>query len=203
MATEYGIGVATEARLLRRSCDALIGICGGVIADGVLNDVEIAFLRTWLAENPALCQTWPGEIIYRRVSDVLADGIITEDERSYLVSTLQELVGGSFSEDGAIPTGASGLPLDKAASVHIPGRSFCFTGQFIYGTRSACERAVIERGGTVSTVKKSLHYLVVGDMASRDWRHQSFGTKIEHAMELKSTGHSLSVISESQWAASL
>ena len=67
--------IATESRLLKRSCESLIGICGGLIADGELNDREIIFLSTWLSENESMSQTWPGEVVFARVREVLADGI--------------------------------------------------------------------------------------------------------------------------------
>lgn len=203
MSEAISVHRATGARLLRRSCDALLGICSGLLADGVLNDAEIVFLRTWLAENEELCNTWPGELVFCRVAEVLADGVVTEDEREHLLTTLLALVGGNFSEDGAIPAGATSLPVEPDAMVGIAGRSFCFTGQFIFGTRAACERAVMQRGGEVSSVKQSLDYLVIGDMASRDWRHQSFGAKIEEAMNLKAMGHAVSIVSEGQWVRAL
>ena len=79
--------VATSARLLGRSCESLIGIATGLIADGDLNLKEVQFLSTWLAEHPELSSTWPGEVVYKRVRDVLADGKISSDEKAYLLQT--------------------------------------------------------------------------------------------------------------------
>jgi len=77
MNKQYAVAVATDARLLRRGTESLIGIASGMIADGELNNREIQFLSLWLSENQALATTWPGEVIYKRVREVLADGVIT------------------------------------------------------------------------------------------------------------------------------
>jgi len=181
----------------------LIGIASGLIADGELNNKEIQFLSLWLSENEALATTWPGEVIYKRVREVLADGVITPDERDYLQKSLTELVGGSFCDDGAIAAGATDLPIDQSAVVQIPSLAFCFTGQFLFGTRTACEQAVTQRGGRVSSVNKQLDFLVIGELSSRGWKYSSFGTKIESAMKLKQEGMSLAIVSGAQWVRAL
>lgn len=196
-------GIATDARLLGRSCESLIGIAAGIIADGDVNKQEIQFLSTWLSEHCELAMTWPGEVIFKRVQHILADGVITEEECLYMQKTLTDLVGGSFSDDGGIASGAAVLPVDTDAVIRISQATFCFTGQFIYGTRAACERAVCERGGNVGTVSKKLDYLVIGSMSSRDWKNTSFGTKIEMAMNLKQNGADIVIVTESQWVAAL
>lgn len=191
---------ATEARLLKRSCECLIGICAGLMADGKLNDDEIRFLNTWLADNESIASTWPAEVVYVRVSEVLADGIITEEEREYLKQTLSELLGGTLQETGATSGLSTGLPVDSIDSIEIPGNAFCFTGNFIYGTRKACERAIEEREGVIfSKVRMDLNYLVIGTLASREWAHTSHGRKIEKAIDYKKKGCLINIVSEEQW----
>lgn len=203
MSKQVAIAVKTDARLLRRSCESLIGISSGLIADGELNDKEIQFLATWLAEHRELASTWPGEIIHKRVAEVLADGVITTEERNYLQATLTQLVGGSFAEDGGVPSEPTGLPFDAGVNIRIPEASFCFTGQFIFGTRAACEHAVHQRGGQIAPVGKKLAYLVVGELSSRDWKYTSFGTKIEAAIRFRTDGYPVRVVREAQWVAVL
>lgn len=49
----------------------------------------------------------------------------------------------------------------------LAGMSFCFTGKCdAIGNRSICEKLVIENGGTISSVKKGLTYLVTDDINS-------------------------------------
>lgn len=190
----------TEARLLKRSCESLISICAGLLADGKLNDEEINFLNTWLIDNENIATTWPGQVVYARVRDVLSDGIITEDEREYLQQTLSDLLGSAFQETGAISGFSTGLPIDNINTIEIPGNSFCFTGNFIYGTLSACERAIREREGVaIPRVQTDLNYLVIGHLANREWAHSSHGRKIEKAIVYKKRGYPILIVSEEQW----
>ena len=195
--------IVTESRLLIRSCEALLGIAAGLIADGELNDREIGFLSAWLSEHPELAATWPGEVVYRRVRTVLADGVITNEERLHLEQTLVDLVGGNFSKDGALAAGSTVLPVDENANVDIDNRSFCFTGQFLYGTRARCERAVIENSGRVAKLNQALDFLVIGELTSRDWKYSSHGTKIENAINLRLEGSSIKIVSEAHWIRAL
>ena len=53
----------SESRVLKQSCESLLGLCAGMLADGVLNNEEILFLNNWLTDNQALASEWPGDII--------------------------------------------------------------------------------------------------------------------------------------------
>jgi NAD-dependent DNA ligase len=191
---------ATDVRLLKRSCESLLGICSGLLADGYLADEEIFFLDTWLADNDDISTTWPGEVVYARIRHVLADGVITDDEREHLATTLADLLGGTLEKTGATSGMATRLPIDEVETIEVNGNSFCFTGSFLYGTRKACQEAVKERGGVrSSSVRVDLNYLVIGTLASREWAHTSHGRKIEKAIDYKSKGRQILIVSEEQW----
>ena len=188
---------------LNRSAGALIGISQGFLCDGNLNDNEIRFLRDWLERNESIAAAWPGDVIYARVRDVLSDGQVTEDERVYLTEMLQKLIGGE-AEELAEASHVSELALDRSASVHIPESTFCLTGDFVFATRSHCEDTIVKRGGLVSkSVTKKVKYVVVGGLGSAEWKHGSYGTKIEKAIEYKRNGVPLLIVHEDQWAAAL
>jgi NAD-dependent DNA ligase len=142
-------------------------------------------------------------VIFKRVRETLADGVLTSDELHYLRETLEKAIGGSFFDDGAVAAGSSTLPVESETTVVIPGSSFCFTVKFLFGTRAACERAVTVRGGVIDSVQRNLDYLVIGELSSRDWKYSSHGTKIEAAMRVKATGCGLAVVAESQWVSAL
>lgn len=171
-----------------------------MMADGRLDDEEIKFLNVWLLDNEELRHCWPGDVVYRRVRDVLDDNIITEDERRYLEQTLSQLIGGTLQETGAAFGGATKLPVEDVNEMVIEGKQFCFTGKFLYGTRAACVRAVEARGGGfLPRVRQDLDYLVIGTLASHDWVNTSHGRKIEQAMNYKGKGIEISVVSEESW----
>lgn len=188
---------------LKKGLEHLLGLCRGMVADDVLNEAEIVFLDTWLAENTHVLDTWPGEILNDRVRRILRDGRVTQDEADDLKQTINQVIGGDL-ENGVVAGGASSLPIDSSAMVSIPDSTFCFTGKFLYGSRAACSRAVEGLNGKcVTRVTQKLDYLVIGALASRDWKHSSYGTKIEEAIEQQTSGHSITIVGEDQWAVAL
>lgn len=202
MANSYGRYIAGDLNDLSRALGALIGIAQGLICDGRLNDEEIEFLNRWLRENTAISSTWPGDVIHARLRDVLADGVATDSERQYLIGTLQELVGGT-SQSLAAPQHVTELAFDEVDHVNFEQQNFCLTGEFIYGPRDVCEATIQSRGGVVTSVTRKLRYLVVGMRGSKEWKHGSFGTKFEKAMQYKRGGCPILIVRENQWAASL
>lgn len=188
---------------LNRSIGALVGIAQGLICDQNLNDSEVNFLHQWLKSNENAALTWPGEILYTRINEVLADGIITSDERSYLLETLQQLIGGSL-ETLASTEHVCELMFDRDTEVLFEGRQFCLTGNFVFAPRSTCTEAIERRGGFVtSSVSKKTQFVVVGSLGSPEWKHGSFGTKVTQAMALKREGTKIALIEEDSWANAL
>ena len=196
----FSRAAATDARLLKRSTESLLGICTGVLADGVLTDDEITFLDNWLANNDEIAHTWPGEVIYKRIRAALEDGRIDEDERAHLADTLAALIGGELEDSGAAGGLSTTLPLDHVDAIILPGKQFCFTGEFLFGTRAACHKATEKEGGIPAKgITKKLDYLVIGTLASREWAHTTHGRKIEKAVAYKESGVPLSIIDEESW----
>jgi len=188
---------------LNRSLGALVGIAQGLICDAKLNDDEIQFLNRWLHENENISLTWPGDVIHERIRTALEDGVVTESEREHLMQTLQQLIGGTLDEL-AESTHVTSLAFDDVDTVQFQNGRFCLTGNFVFAPRSVCAEAIERRGGLVSSsVSRKTHYVVVGGLGSPEWKHGSFGTKIEQAMKLKSEGATLRVIHEDRWATSL
>ena len=195
-----GKAEATDAGLLGRSCEALWGICTGIMADKELSDKEIRFLDQWLHDNKEIAATCPGDVVYVRVQDVLADGVITEDERNHLKQTLMGLIDGTLGDTPARPETPAAMPIEETATIEIPGRSFCFTGMFLFGTQGACERAVSRRGGIpLSEVQPELDYLVVGAMASEAWADMDFARNVQQATDYQKEGRDIAIIGEEIW----
>ncbi len=187
-----------------KAAQVLIGICAGIAADGVLHEREVHFLATWLAENPEVTGEWPGSELGRRVREILADGIITDGERTDLLETLQQLSGNYFADTGATQPEGPALPVDDDPCIIFGNRSFCFTGRFLYGTRAACERAILRLGGmAVDSVSRRLDYLVIGTMIEPQWINTTYGRKIEKAVGCQQAGAELAIVSERQWTAAL
>lgn len=188
---------------LKQGCSELLGLAEGLMADNALNDAEIRFLKTWLERHDAISCDWPGDIVLERVRDVLADGVVTEDEREHLVQTLSMLVGGRLDELANAPR-VNELALDTVERISFPGVLFCLTGEFVFAPRERCCDEIAKRGGLIkSSVTKKLGYLVVGGLGSEEWKHGSYGTKITKAMAYKRDGAPLKIVHENVWTASL
>lgn len=202
MTNIYQRQAASFRNELRASCAALVGIVQGMLADEHLNDQEIGFLRRWLRDAEAVSLTWPGSLVYAQVEEILSDGHVTEIERAQLTETLRQLLGGRLDEVAEAGY-VSELPLDHIQQVDVAGKQFCFTGDFVFGPRRTCEEAIERRGGIVGSVTKKLDYLVVGGLGSLEWKHGSFGTKIEKAVMYREGGCPVRIVHEDVWTASL
>ena len=189
-----------QARIDRRSADALIGITAGLTADGKINQLEAEFLKNWIETHLIHLEDPVVNILYQRLADMLSDGVLDEDESVELLEILHQFAG--------LPVGApqrtanvSSLPLnDPIPELDWLDRVFLFTGVMAYGPRKDCESLVTERGGVIgNSVSKKVHFLVVGSIGNEQWLHSSYGTKIKKAVELRNSGVPIAIISETHW----
>lgn len=197
-----------EARIDRRSANALVGLAAGITADGHINQQEAEFLENWISANLVHLEDPVINLLYRRLSDMLSDGVLDADESAELLEILRSFAGLSAakpkaSDNAFVPSNA--LPLDHPVPELVwNGRLFLFTGVMAYGPRKDCEALVIERGGQIAPgVSKKIHYLVVGEIGNEQWLHSTYGTKIKKAVELRENGCSLAIVSEKHWQAAL
>ena len=205
MQSQFPKNYVLDARRTTKGVQSLMGIISGLICDGELNDNEILYLRTWMTENQDLESVFPATIIYRRIKDVLADNIITAEERDHLLKEFQDLSGNKFEQTGASQAEAIHAIFNPSASVHFEGRVFVFTGEFLWGTRRECVKAVEKRGGIAKdSVTKETNFLVIGAMASPDWITANFGRKIQKAADMvHAKKHDIAIIREETWSAFL
>lgn len=185
------------ARIVDRKIDQLLGLCEGVLADGMVVQQEAEFLRKWVANNPEILGTWPANILFARLEEFLADGVLDEAEEQELLGLMMDISGIHASEGKT----AASLPLcDPQPDLDFEGKRFVLTGRFACGTRKECENVVSDVGGeAVKTVSGKIDYLVIGTLVSDQWIHESYGRKIEKAVELRESGKGVSIVSEEHW----
>ena len=193
-----------EARINRRSADALIGLASGITADGTINQREAEFLKGWIETNLIHLEDPVVNIIYKRLADMLSDNILDAEEASELLSMLRDFSGQQLAAARPFQAPTS-LPLTQPLpTLEWPERIFVFTGVMAYGPRKNCEALVIERGGQIgSGVNKKLNFLVVGSIGNDQWLHSSYGTKIKKALELREAGAPIAIVSEDHWQSAL
>jgi hypothetical protein len=187
----------------RESLGELLGIARGLLADEKLSDDEIHFLSRWLEERYWIASEFPGNVIHERIREVLEDGVITEEERSHLVDTLNLLIENRL-EDLAEQVDLTELWFDEVGLIKFDKARFCLTGNFVYGPDSVCKTAIEQRGGEVTPrVSNEAQFLVVGALGLDEWRDGGLGAEIEAAMRLRAQGEPVKIIPEDCWVAQL
>jgi NAD-dependent DNA ligase len=137
-------------------------------------------------------------VLYRRVSQILADGVVDEDEKAELLDTLNRFSDGDF-ELGEVLKPAS-LPLNEPPpQLSFAGQRYCFTGTFNYGQRKDCEQAVLTRGAAIGSITQKTNVLVIGIYCTESWKHSSFGLKIMKACGWRDEGFPIVIVSEPHW----
>jgi hypothetical protein len=77
-------------RIGSRQIDELIGIARGLVADNHISQGEVEFLQNWLAANLHISDQPVIRVLYKRISEMLADGLVDEEEKSELLATLNQ-----------------------------------------------------------------------------------------------------------------
>ena len=186
-----------------RQIDQLIGLAQGILADGIVSQVEAEMLQSWLRVNHRTDNPYVSRLL-DQVERVLADGVLDEDEGRELHDALMSWTGGGGT-DGEESTTAS-LPLDpEPRTVRIAGNTFVFTGTGVFGTRKMMQDATIRAGGTVERIiTVRTNFVVLGTYVTPAWVHQSFGRKIEKAMVYRDgKGTGVQIVHEEDWAQAL
>jgi hypothetical protein len=192
---------------LKQSLGELLGLARGMLADQELSNTEIEFLQAWLSEHVEVTRQFPGSVVQTRIEEVLEDGIITEEERSHLVQTLQQLIDDKL-EQLAEQIDITELWFDAAGEIDFDRSRFCLTGNFIYGPIRVCSMAIEQRGGEVSSslaegAFDSPLFLVVGALGVDEWREGGLGRQIETAMRMRAIGAPVKIIPEDSWVSQL
>lgn len=193
------ISTYTRKSVMDRQLDHLSGLSMGLVADGKINQAEAEMLHKWLinadgAENHAIIRP-----LLERTTGFLQDGVLDEDEAEELLQLLQKFAGGDFEIGEVMKT--STLPLCDPAPTILPlGHSFCATGQFLLGTRKDVVNVIERYGGAFTKdITKSTDFLILGTYVTPAWKHETFGRKIEKAMDYRQKYLKPHIVSEEDW----
>ena len=195
----------SAARLSDRAVDELIGLSRGIVADAHVTQSEAEFLARWLDRNREAQETWPGNVLYERIREMLSDGVLDRDESQELLELLGSITGEAEPLALKAQSLSSSLPLTQPPpKIEFPDRLFCLTGRFVHGTRRECEAAVEQLGGRCGkSPTLQTHYLIIGHIGSTDWIHSTHGRKIEKAVEYAKRGASIQIVAEQDWVQQL
>lgn len=171
----------TSKRLSARATDELIGLCRGLTADDALNEKEARFLLGWLERNADISQSWIADQLLERLKDILIAQNTFAANKPELLNLIKGMVGDA-TLDAQVQNFAASVPFDPPfPKIKFKDQSFCFTGEFKFGTRRACERAIEDLGGTIRNAPY-VTYVIVGTLANPQWKHSSYGGGLEKAI---------------------
>lgn len=194
---EYGdqTGDSVENRI-----NELFGLLNGIVADGVINEKEFHALDGWLARNPDIQSVWPANVLLHKLALIKEDGRIDQEELRDLLEMVEEISGHRFYETGLGYGLVSEFFSSEVDSFDHAGKSLCFTGKFLNGSRADMEGCAVEKGAVIKPdVSRDLDALIVGTYTSRDWKYTSYGTKIERVLEYNKTGGNILILPERKW----
>jgi NAD-dependent DNA ligase len=192
------------ARVAQRAVSELLGLCKGMVCDGEVTSGEAEALVRWMVANPFVTEAFPGNVLSQRLLRIFEDGRADEEERADLLELLRAVTGQSADTSLADNT-ATALPLDAPPPrLEFDGVEYVFTGKMIFGTRKACEAAVVQRGAAVGArVTQRTRVLVIGTLGSAAWKESTHGNKIIEAVELRDRGKPIRLVSEQHWVGHL
>ena len=186
------------------SAQQLQGMLHGLIADDVLSDIELEALSAWMNENEFLCGTYPFDELYSLLLAAKEDDIISDDERNMLKAFFANFID-TRTSDNVNVSDAKALR-DKylmqsiyttQPQISFEGKTFCFTGESKFASRSEIAQVVQSKGAKFSKdVTKKTDYLVVGNEGNPCWAFACYGRKVEKAMSLRKGGQRIAIISE-------
>jgi hypothetical protein len=189
------------------SIQFLSGMIHGMMADHELSDEEIKSLHRWIQNNDFLVSTYPFDEINSLLSSILADHVITDDERNTLLAFLSTVI--EF-KDSLNLTEQEFINLRQTYSIcgicascpdiSFTDKIFCFTGEFLRGTRKEIAAKVEALGAKAkSAVSGKTDYLVVGNSGNPCWAYACYGRKIEEAMEFRKKGSHIIIVNETDF----
>jgi NAD-dependent DNA ligase len=177
----------------------LHGYLSGILADGIINEQEIAALQAWVDEHEHLKSCWPYDELESIITHVMKDGILDAQEHEALIQFFGEFDhAGERRAVGVLDRGysVSGV-CSMCPEIVFLDRMFCFTGSSERGPRSHLAGVVATRGGKFHTrLTNDSHYLVVGADGNPCWAYPCYGRKVEEAVERRRKGQKLLIVHE-------
>ena len=190
--------VVGQERIDDRLVAEVIGIAHGIIADGKVTQAEVEYLQKFLDARIHVTGNPVVRTLQQRVNEILADGIVDQEESADLLHTLTAFAGGDM-EAGELMKSTT-LPFCKPfPDMAFASAPICFTGTFAFGQRKACEAAAVERGAIPGSLNAGTRYLVIGTYATESWAQSSYGRKIEKAVDMRTKGSPIRIVGEAHW----
>ncbi|ESU71081.1 MULTISPECIES: BRCT domain-containing protein [Geobacillus] len=193
--------------VITSSIQQLHGILHGIMADNVLNDMEIEQLSIWIDDHDFLRGTYPFDEIHSLLVSVKQDGMISEDEKNLLKAFFTTFIDTKVSRnihELDVKFLQSQYSISGICAVNpeiiFENKVFSFTGASHRATRNEIARIIQEMGGIFNdNVTKSTNYLIVGGNGNPCWAFACYGRKVEKAIELRKKGTPIVIVHENDF----
>ncbi|WP_262964824.1 hypothetical protein [Methylobacter psychrophilus] len=86
---DHNNSVIDSLRLSERQTDELIGICKGILFDGIVSYDEAKSLYTWFKANQKAMQVWPVKQLFLTIGQMLKDDALSIDDEERLLKVGQ------------------------------------------------------------------------------------------------------------------
>jgi NAD-dependent DNA ligase len=177
----------------------LHGLLHGILADGILSDIEIKNLYKWVSENEHLKGCFPFDEIDSLLTTILTDGKIDNEEREILKAFFKDLtISSGLSNEiyGTQHLSISGV-CASCPDIMFDNKSFCITGESNKATRNEIVCKIKNVGGTIiGNVRENLNYLIVCSAGNQCWAFSCYGRKIEKAVNYRKNGARIIIVHE-------
>lgn len=190
--------------LITSSLQFLQGLVHGIMADGEITDAEIHSLKTWIRTNDYLVGCYPFDEIESILLTILADGVVTEDERNILKVFFSNFIDLTTSYNINQPDidelkkkYSIGGICAICQEIVFENSVFCFTGESTRAKRKDIAELIESLGGEFkSSVTNKTRYLIVGNEGNPCWAFSCYGRKIEDAIARRKNGQNLTIVNE-------
>lgn len=178
---DYLNGISSSPITL--ATQVLAGILKGIAFDSVITKDELLRLKEWVYDNSYLEGHYPFNKISESIEQVLADGVVTQEESKELITYIEQLLN----------------PVDnlKESINSVDGKHIVLSGNFAHGSKADVEEYIMAKGGIIDKgVTKKTDILIVGDYECQSYSNGSYGTKVKKAMEYNDKGMCIQIIKE-------
>lgn len=183
----------TTETLLNRE---LSNIIKHVLEDGIVSEEEAYSIWFWAEEHSELSGHYPYDRVFDTMCNILEDGVVSKEELNTLKEVLEEV-------NDPVNVYKENIKDDNLLSLFAEKR-ICLTGEFDYGDKEDVEKVILSVGGILEkTVTKKTDIVLVGNKGSIAWKNDTYGTKVQKAIEYNNSGCSIKIIREEQIISSL
>lgn len=189
------------------SLQQLHGVIQGIMADNILNEIEINQLFEWMENRDFLKGYYPFDEIYSLLIAIKKDGIISEDEINMLKAFLGNFIDTKTSyniDESNIKALQNQYSVAGICAVSpdiiFVNKTFSFTGTSSRAKRNEIAQIINDLGGIFNNnVTQKTDFLIVGDDGNPCWAFSCYGRKVEKAVHLRKNGSRIIIVHENDF----